>query len=393
MTGRLIPDWDIRDLILSTGGEDAFGCYQCGKCMAVCPWSQVEAVHFPVYQIPQAVKLGAILASEDPESIEREVDEVYRCVGCEACRTRCPHEVGQADIMRAIRRILVEYDSYPSELKDTVARIQSSGNPFGEPRENRARWADEMQVPDFSKDTEYAYAPCCVPAYDPRAKKVAQATVLILEHAGISFGLLGTRESCCGEGIRRAGAEEVFQETAGINLAAFADAAVENLLVTSPHCFTAFSSEYEELGPVPNILHITQLFSRLIKDGTLSPAKSLDKKVVYHDPCTLGRQSGIYDEPRFVLQSIPGIELVEIPHYNRQHSLCCGGGGGGAWLERPVEERLAIIRVRQALETGADILAVACPYCLQMFEDAVKTLDADIEVKDVAELLAFALSE
>ncbi len=391
MSSKIIPDWDIRDAILEAGGDDAYRCYQCGNCMAVCPWYHVDAVTYPVYQVPQSVKFGAIMTSEDTAEIEREVSAVYRCVGCDSCSTWCPHEVSLPNIMRAIRRILVEFGSYPSELSESVSRISSSGNPFGEPRENRAQWTDELEVPVFGPETEYLHSPCCVPAYDPRAKKVAQATVTILEKAKVSYGILGSSESCCGEAIRRAGAEEVFREVGGTNIEAFRAAGVRKILVTSPHCYTTFVNEYPELGGDFEVIHQTQLFHQLVSKGTLVPKVGLERRVAYHDPCTLGRQNGIYDEPREVLRSIPDLELVEIPTFNREHSLCCGGGSGGVWLERPKGERLSDVRVQQAVDAGAEVLAVACPYCLQMFEDSVATMGLDLVVKDVGELLADSL--
>ena len=391
MNARIRPDWDIRDAILDMGGTDAYKCYQCGKCMAMCPWTHVESVTFPVYRTPQSVKFGAIMSSEDTDEIEREVTEVYRCVGCESCTTWCPHGVSMPNIMRGIRRILVEFGSYPSELSESVSRIHSSGNPFGEPRELRGAWAEEAEVQAFEPGMDYLFSPCCVPAYDPRAVKVAKATVDVFRTAGVTFGVLGDSESCCGEAIRRAGAEEVFQEIAANNVAAYQEAGVRKTVVTSPHCLRTFDQEYSEFEADFETLHQTQLFAKLIEQERLKPVKELGKKVVYHDPCALGRGCGIYDEPRAVLASIPGLELVEIPNYNREYSICCGGGSGGVWLERAKGERFSDIRVEQAEATGADILAVACPYCLQMFEDSVKTLDLDLEVKDIGELLAESL--
>ena len=397
MDARIKPDWEIRDAILDMGATDAYKCFQCGLCMAVCPWTHVESVAYPVYRTPQAVKLGALMSSEDPAEIEREVSEIYRCAGCLSCSTWCPHGVSMPDIMRGIRRILVEFGTCPSELADAVSRIQDSGNPFGESRERRAAWTEGLSVAAFEPGMDYLYWPCCVPAYDARAAGVAKATVRVLEAAEISFGILGDGESCCGEAVRRAGAEEVFQSVAGANVAAFREAGVKRTVVTSPHCYRTFQQEYGELGagsghPGFEILHQTQLFARLIDEQRLRPTRALEKKVVYHDPCLLGRGCGVFDEPRQVLKSIPGLELVEIPNYSREHSLCCGGGSGGVWLDRPKEERLSVVRVQQAAATGAEILAVACPYCLQMFEDSVKTSGLELEVKDVSELLAEALS-
>ncbi len=153
------------------------------------------------------------------------------------------------------------------------------------------------------------------------------------------------------------------------------------------YCYTIFKNEYRESGLKVEVLHQTQVFARLIEEGRIVPKKPLNKRVVYHDPCTLGRQNGIYDEPRSVLSSIPGLELVEAENFNRQFSVCCGGGGGGLWIDLPMEERMTNARIQQLHDTGAEILAVACPYCLQMFEDGIKVMNLDMTVKDISELL------
>lgn len=391
MNSIVTMNLEIRDAIVETGGDDVYKCYRCGKCMGVCPWYQIEAIIFPVYRIPQSVKLGTIISSEDKDEIAKEVEEIYRCVGCEACTTECPHGVSLPNIMRAIRRILVDYGTIPAELKTPIARIYNVGNPLGEPREKRADWAQGLDVPTFQPDMDFLYFPCCIPAYDARAKKVAQATVKILKKANVPFGILGQEEQCCCEAIRRVGAEKLFQEIAKADITAFKNAGVRRILTTSPHCYSTFKKEYPELGADFEVVHQTQLFSQLIQEDKLIPQKPLNKRVVYHDPCNLGRQNGIYDEPRYVLKSIPGLELVEIPNFSREYSLCCGGGGGGLWLDWPMNERIPNLRVKQAMDTQAEILAVACPYCLQMFEDSVKTMNLDLQVMDIAELLAAAL--
>ena len=388
-TITLIPE--IRDAIIETGGIDVYKCYQCGKCAGVCPWYQVEVIEFPIYRIPQAVKLGIITSSEDKDEIAAEVKEIFRCVGCDACTVECPHGVGMPDIMRAIRRILVEYGTLPNELKSVISKIYNVGNPLGEPREKRADWSDGLDVSSFAPHMEFLYFPCCIPAYDARAREVARATAKILKIANVSFGILGQQELCCCESIRKVGAEKVFQEVAKANITVFRDAGVKKVLTTSPHCYSTFKREYPEFGANFEVVHQTQLFAQLIEQGRLVPQKPLNKRVVYHDPCTLGRQNGIYDEPREVLKSIPGLELVEIENFSREYSLCCGGGSGGLWLDWPVDERMTNVRVKQAFDTGAEILAVACPYCLQMFEDSVKVMNLNLEVKDISELLLEAL--
>jgi Fe-S oxidoreductase len=299
--------------------------------------------------------------------------------------------VSLPDIMRSIRRVLVEFGSYPGELKDSIARIQSDGNPFGEARERRCEWIGELEAPAFEPDKEFLWFPCCVPAYDPRVSQSGRASLAVLRAADVAFGLLRNGQSCCCESVRKVGAEDVFQDGAKANIAVFKDAGVRKILASSPHCCIAFEKDYPELGADFEVVHQTQLFHKLIKDGKLIPRNPLNKKVVYHDPCTLGRQRGVYEEPRETLRSIPELELVEIPDFTREHSVCCCGGSGGAWLERPKEERLSDVRVRQAADAGAQILAVACPHCLQMFEDSVERLELDLPVKDVSELLADAL--
>jgi Fe-S oxidoreductase len=222
-------------------------------------------------------------------------------------------------------------------------------------------------------------------------KRVTRAIVRALQKGDVSFGSLGTQESCCGESVRRAGAEEAFQRVASANVKAMDEVGARKVLAISPHCNTTFQREYGEVGGELESRHYTQLLAELIEEGRLTPEREIRKKVVYHDPCTLGRQCGVFEEPREVLRSIPGLELGEIPYFNRANSYCCGGGSGGVWLDRPKGERMSDIRVQQAVATGADILAVACPYCHQMFEDSVKTTGAKIEIRDVGELIAEAV--
>jgi Fe-S oxidoreductase len=312
-------------------------------------------------------------------------------VGCEACKSTCPRGISQAKVMRAVRRVLTEFGGMPGTLQSVVASISSGGNPFMEGPEKRTEWTKGLDVPKFDGTQEYLYFSCCTPAYDARAKKLAVATVKILKAAGISFGIIGEEEKCCCEAIRRGGAEEVFANVAMANIAAFDAAGVKKILVQSPHCLITFKNEYPEFEGNYEVVHVTELFHSLLKDGKLKPHRPIEKKAVYHDPCTLGRQSGIYDEPRGVLKSIPGLELIEFPNFSREFSVCCGGGGGGLWVEQEMDARLSNLRVRQAVETGADILVVACPYCLQMFADAGANLGLELQISDVSELLAESL--
>jgi len=356
--------------------------------MSACPWFVVDAVNYPVYRYPQAIKLGVVTASEDKQEIAAEVTDIFRCLGCGACRAACPRGLDMPAVLRAVRRVLVDYGSMPQEVKSALTKIRSTGNPLGEPREKRAAWAQVVGVPHFAAGTELLFAPCCLPAYNQRAQSLAQTTARILQVAGVSFGILGEKENCCGESVRKIGGEKLFRELAEANMAAFRAAGVRRIAVTSPHCLHALMTDYAELDGRLEVVHETQLFAELLARKSIAPSKPLQRVVTYHDPCLLGRTHGVYDEPRIVLHSIPGVEVVEMEPFARDQSVCCGGGGGGLWLDRPVEERVTNVRALQAARTGADTLAVACPYCLQMFEDAVKVLNLPLQVRAVSELLA-----
>lgn len=388
---RLNPE--IRETIIESGGQDVVKCYQCGRCMAACPWNLIENVNYATYRFCQRIRLGAIIDSEDKEDIAVDTNDVFRCVGCDICQKECPRGVSLSDVLRAVRRILIDYDSYPGELKSVISRLYSTGNPLGGAAEQRSAWAEDMGVPRYDGSYDYLYFACCLPSYDSRAQKVARATASLLEKAHVSFGVLGEQEFCCGEAVRRIGAEKVFQTALESNLEAFRKNRVTKVLTTSPHCCLTFRRDYKELCQELDAVHATQVFHDLIKKKRLLPKKSFDKIVVYHDPCTLGRQMSVYDEPRAVLQSIPGLKLVEVPVFNRDFSVCCGAGSMGLWRDWPQDERLATLRAKQILGTGADIVAVACPYCLQMFEETMKSMNAEIEVMDIAEILWVSVSE
>jgi len=381
------PSAEIREMLVEMGAADAYKCYQCGKCASVCPWFQVGTYEFLVFRFPLETVLGLIASSEEKEELAKEVDKIYRCVGCEACVDQCPLGVNIPNILRSARRILVDFGSYPDPLKAVVRKIRNVGNPLGEPREKRAGWTKGLKVEEYRSGMEVLYFPCCIPAYDSRAQKIARATAKILEMGKITYGILGPRENCCGETVRRIGAENSFRELAKSNISEFKNAGVGKILVTSPHCYNTFKNEYPEFGADNEILHTTQFFSHLIEEGKLVPKNKYPKKVVYHDSCRLGRQNGIYEEPRNILRSIPGLELVEVEDFSRNLSLCCGAGSGGLFMDWPVGERMVDIRLKQLLDTGADVIAVACPYCLNMFEETVKEMSLDITVMDVSEIL------
>ena len=321
-------------------------------------------------------------------------EDIWTCVTCGNCVQRCPRGVEIIDVMRAMRRAVVSLGVgvIPDALRISAKNIAGVGNPFGEEPGKRDEWAKDLGVKKFSPGTEILYFPCCVPAYDPDAKKISQATSAILGKLGVDFGIIGSEEKCCGEAIRKAGHEDVFQSLAQSNINAFSNNGVKTVVVSSPHCYHTFKNEYPELGGEFQVIHITQYLASLIDQEKLKFSKETNKKVIYSDPCYLGRHNDIYDEPRKVLQSIPGLELIEFPD-SREEAICCGGGGGRIWMDTPKGERFSDIRVEQALEKGADIIAVACPYCFLNYRDSVLSMDKAelIQVKDVVELVAEAM--
>lgn len=375
------PLTEAAEAIIEAGGEALKSCYQCGLCTGACPWNLVRS--FLTRRLIHGAQLGLV---------ELESEDVWLCATCGACVERCPRGVEIVDIMRALRRIGAQWAATPKSLKTVMASLGSVGNPVGEAREKRADWAKGAKVKTFTPGTEYLYFSCCVPAYDPQAKRIALATASVLNKAGVDFGIIGSEESCCGESARKVGEEELFQSLANANIEAFKKHGVNKVIASSPHCYHTFKNEYAALGGDFEVLHITQFLAGLIEKKKLKLKKPLPKKVAYHDPCYLGRHNKIYDEPRKVLQSIPGLELVELPDC-REDSLCCGGGGGRIWMETKKGERFSDLRIEQALGVGAEVLAIACPYCLLNFQDSLLTLgkESALEVKDISELVNEAI--
>jgi Fe-S oxidoreductase len=293
--------------------------------------------------------------------------------------------------MRAMRRLLVPDGVVPASipnLRGIMTSIASVGNPWGQEPKDRANWAKDLDVKEFGEDTEVLYFPCCYPSYDPRLRKVSQATATLLNKAGVNFGILGSRENCCGESVRKAGNEALFKRLARENMKAFIEHGVKKILVSSPHCYHAFKNDYAEFKFNFEVVHTSQYLFQLMNEGKLKPTKEYRKKVTYHDPCYLGRHNGVFDEPRGVLKKISGLELVEMAE-SREESLCCGMGGGRIWMETAKEERFSNLRLEQAIEVGAEVLATSCPYCITQFEDSGLSLKESqgIQIKDIAEIL------
>jgi Fe-S oxidoreductase len=371
---------EIIDAIKASGGDAFKLCYQCGLCDVVCPWNRVRA--FSMRKLVREATFGLT----DIES-----EEMWRCTTCGRCPQQCPRDVKQIESGVALRRIATEYGVFPTAVKPirTISgSLVGEGNPFSEERAKRANWAEGLSIKTYTEGMDILYFPGCYLCYDPRLKKVARATADILNRAGVDFGILGSKENCCGESIRKTGDEDVFKLLARENIKTFIDNGVKKILVSSPHCYHTFKNEYPEFMVDFEVIHISQYLFELIHEGKLEITKEYGKKVTYHDPCYLGRHNGIYDEPREVLKRIPGLEMNEMTE-SREDSLCCGGGGGRIWMETPKGERFSDLRIEQAMEVGAEVLVTCCPYCIANFEDSRLTLDVteNIEVKDITEII------
>lgn len=372
------PFQEAIDEIKEAGGDAFKYCYQCGLCDTVCPWNRVS--NFSMRYLVRQASFGL------PEI---EDQDMWRCTTCGSCPQRCPRGVGTSDVAVSFRTIATKYGISPEPVHTVSASLGTEGNPLREARADRADWATNLPVRSFTEGMEILYFPGCYPSYDSRLKKVAMATVSILNKAGVDFGILGDKENCCGESIRKTGNEALYKRLARENIKAFIDHGVHRILVSSPHCYHTFKNEYPEFNVNFEIVHITQYLSELIDEGRLELKKEYKKKITYHDPCYLGRHNEIYNEPREALKQVPGLELVEMAEC-RENSFCCGGGGGRIWMDTAKGERFSDLRLEQAAETGADELVTACPYCITNFEDSRLSVEngESIVIKDITEIIS-----
>lgn len=376
-TARALSDalWD--EVVEATRGMAA-PCFQCGVCTAVCPWGLVREEPMSIRRLVRLAQLG----------VDGWGEAIWLCTTCGACEALCPRGVPVSEVFLALRRLAWERRSVPRGLPTVLWAVHWDGNPWDQPPSARTAWAKGLDVPIFSGEQDLLLYVGCTAAYDRRSQRVARSLVRLLRAAGVSFGVLAD-EPCCGEAVRTAGQEDYLAEVVEATARRFRAAGVRRLVALSPHCFDMFRARYP-LEDV-QVLHHSELLATLAEEGRLRFAGEAKATVTYHDPCYLGRRHGIYDPPRRLLAAIPGARVVEMAP-NREDALCCGGGGGRMWLETRAGERFGDLRVRQARETGADVLATACPFCLLCLEDSVKVLgERRLKVMDVAELASEAL--
>ncbi len=373
-----------------------FHCLKCGACrlswevsMPICP-SGVKFGFDSHYAIGRIALARGVLEGQvkvDSELMRR----VYTCTSCGACDEQCHEAVGvdPLQIIETLKSIAVESGAIPPEVRDYLKAMTVYGNPYLLPASERGAWVKNGQVKPFSGQ-EYLLYIGDVGSYDERAKKTASRVAEVLTSAGVSFGCLLDRELSDGNEVNRVGDKWFYEVLAENNIKLFEETGARKIVTLSPHAFNAFKNDYPQWGFEGEVVHYTELFSRLIQDGSLKAAGTGTVKVTYHDPCFLGRHNDVYEAPREVLASIPGVELVEMER-NRNNAFCCGGGGGNFFSDMlgSGEMSPSRIRVREALTTGASIIATACPKCFNMLDDAVKAegVEDAIEVRDISQLL------
>ncbi len=417
------PDMDMEhvteDTVFGVGhvGEftwkqmlDFLTCTECGRCQASCPaWATGKPLN------PKLVIMGlrdnlfssaSTVLAEQPHEGDKLVgsvihpDVLWSCTTCGACVQECPVDIEHVDAIIDMRRfeVLME-SSFPSEAGLLLRNLENQGDPWGLGAAKRTDWLAELdfEVPivtdTIPDDVEYLYWVGCAGALDERGRGQVVATARLLHRAGVRFAILGSRESCTGDPARRMGNEYLFQELAKANVATLTGAGVRKIVATCPHCFNSIRNEYPALGlEGVEVVHHAQLLEALVRDGRLRPGTSLQATVTYHDPCYLGRHNRVFDEPRSVLDAVPGVQTVEM-HRCRERGFCCGAGGARMWMEETIGTRVNRNRTVEALSTGADVVSTACPFCMIMLDDAVKAEGRadDVRVLDVSQVVEASL--
>jgi len=366
-------------------------CMQCGECTGSCPVSTKSKLNPRRLMLETAytVALPKYVTMYPPVDIY-EKSEVWDCTTCRNCSHLCPRDVDPMEVLIGLRGLLIEEGRVPSTLGDALEGVYKYGNPWGLSRSKRSDWVGDLKVKYVSEGerAELLYFVGCAASYDSRAQEVSRALVKNFSRLGIDFSILGNKETCCGNEVYSLGEKGLFEELMEKNLGLFEQYGVNRIITTSPHCFHAFKNRY---GKEVEVQHYTVFFADLIDKGKIKFSGKVEKTIAYQDPCFLGKHNNIYDEPRKIIESIPGVKFSELRRV-RVRGVCCEGGGGRMWHDIP-GKRLAETRVEEALDVGAEILAVACPFCLLTFDDAIKTTGNEdkIQVMDIMELVAEAL--
>ncbi len=394
---------------------DTDACTICGRCTSVCP---AHATGKPLDPREIVNKTGEVMALtgtppvSPPVGIDREItvaadslferitaEELWSCTSCKACDEICPVNIEILDKILDMRRYLSLMESnFPASLGNVYRSMENSGNVYGMNQGERGDWADQLEGVDIVEaggafDHEYLYWVGCAGSFDDRNKKTSRAMAKLLQRAGIDFAILGPSEMCTGDSARRSGNEYIFQMLAMQNIETLDGLGVKKIITQCPHCFNTLKNEYPQLDGRYEVVHHSELLMQLISDGRLAMAgASLEERVTYHDSCYLGRHNDVYLAPRNVIGSLAGIDIVEMPR-NGTRGMCCGAGGARMWMEETTGKKVNTERAQEALATGAERIAVACPFCYVMMDDGVKGegKDEEVVVSDIAEVILEAL--
>ena len=393
--GERVPvEMTLENLFEFPEGRRVLTCIQCGMCAGTCPYGEVMA--YPprlIISMLRAWELEKVLASES----------LLSCVTCYACMAKCPRGIRLTEVLLPLvkERTLVQLTDMPAELQKALENTDRYGNPLGESPRKRADWVKTSKVPVRILSTDRKPADVlwfveCYTAYHPRGHDNCRATARLFHALGVDFAILGNEEKCAGECVRLSGETGLHDKLTDYTLKLLGKYQFKRLVTSGAHAYDTFVHQYRPRGFQHEVDHTTSFFARHLDQLKPKLTRKLNYTVTYHDACALGRHNDLYDEPRALLQAIPGVKLAEMAH-NRINSICCGGGGGGMWLDTYYKakgyKRLSERRVKEAIATGADVLAVSCPYEVSRFEDALKVLGADRKmiVRDVVELLAESL--
>jgi Fe-S oxidoreductase len=385
---------------------DGYACTWCGRCHTVCPaqasGKPLSPREFILGMKEQLIKVGPTLRQAPDESGESpgkavigEIiaeDAVWACTTCRACQEVCPsHNEPMNTIIDARRHL--QMVATTEIAKDTLKNLRVRGHPWRGTMYARTDWTEGLDIKIIGEDSrvDVLYWVGCTEALDDRSLKVAQAVARLMKLAGVNFGILGEEEMCCGDPARRLGAEHIFQMLAANNIRLLLSYNIKKIVTACPHCFNTLKNEYPQFGGQFEVIHHSQFITDLLKENRLKIDQAREAVITYQDPCYLGRCNDIYQPPRQILKNIPGVTLVEMEK-NRKNGFCCGGGGGRMWLEENTGQRINEMRLSQAMATPARVVATACPFCLQMFEDAARVNPAgnSMQIRDIAEIFAEA---
>jgi Fe-S oxidoreductase/nitrate reductase gamma subunit len=392
---------------------DLFSCTECGRCQAVCPAHNSGKILSPKeiilelrdHAYREIPVLGKPKEPQDVVPLSVKPEEIWACTTCMACVEACPLNINQLDkILEMRRNEVMMKDQYPEFFVEVFKGLDGRGNPWNLTPDQRLEWTRGLEAPaptlselqaqganPVGDHIDYLFWVGCAVAFEPRNQRAARALMRVLHEAGVKVAILGEEESCTGDPARRIGHEYIFQIQAERNVETLNRYGVRRILTMCPHCYNTFKHEYPDFGGHYEVVHHTQLIDDLVRQGKLKLTNELRRRIVYHDSCYLGRYNGVYDPQRRAIDAIPGAERAEIQR-SRSKGMCCGAGGGLMWVEEEPGKRVNERRVDQLLEAKPDVIATSCPFCMIMMEDAVKSRDVDVESKDVAELIAEALS-